>query len=120
MKKLKIITLEKLIELRENSEKFKLVETLSPESYKQGHIPGAINFPTKIGESVGEIKKVAASKGLKKSDVIVTYCASYTCRGSTNAARLLLKAGFKNVLDFKASKKGWTDAGFELEQWYLV
>ncbi len=109
MAKIKFLTLDGLLEMQTNNEKFKLVEVLSEDSFKQGHIPKAINIP------VDQLEKVAKNK-LKKTDKIVVYCASYTCHASTNAAKILLNMGFKNVLDFKGSKKTWVDAGFELEK----
>ena len=100
----------------ENKEKFKLVEALRPSDYKSGHIPGAINLPSPPDMKAKDMAKEAAKIGLKKTDTIIVYCASYTCHASTRASRLLMASGFKNVLDFKASKKGWVDAGFELEK----
>jgi len=116
MPKLKLITLETLLEMMENEEDFKLVETLSPESFSSGHIPGAVNIPTPRELTSKQMRAEAVRLGINKTDVVVTYCASYTCVASTRAARLLLEAGFINVLDFKASKKGWVDAGFELKR----
>ena len=107
MAKVKFLALDGLLEMQTNNEKFALVEVLSEDSYKKGHIPGAINIP------VDELAEEAPKK-LKKTDTIVVYCASYTCHASTNAAKMLLDMGFKKVLDFKGSKKAWTDAGFEL------
>ncbi|MBI2654388.1 rhodanese-like domain-containing protein [Candidatus Woesearchaeota archaeon] len=109
MKKIKFIAIEQLLEMIENKENFKLVEVLKEEGYKEGHIPGAINIP------VDNLKEMAP-KQLEKTDAIVVYCASYQCHASTNAARILLDMGYNKVLDFKASKKGWVDAGFELEK----
>ena len=109
MAKIKFISLDRLLEMQTNSEKFVLIEVLSEDSYKKGHIPGAINIP------VDELREEASEK-LKKTDTIVVYCASYTCHASTNAAKMLLDMGFKKVLDFKGSKKTWVDSGFELEK----
>ena len=109
MTKIKFMTIEQLLEMMENKEKFKLVEVLSQDSFRQGHLPGAINIP------VDNLNN-EASKKLKKTDTVVVYCASYTCHASTNAAKMLLEMGYKNVLDFKGSKKIWVDAGFELEK----
>ena len=108
MGKVKFLALDGLLEMQTNNEKFVLVEVLSEESYKKGHIPEAINIPVdRLAEE--------APKKLKKTDTIVVYCASYTCHASTNAAIMLMKMGYKKVLDFKGSKKTWVDAGFELE-----
>jgi len=115
MEKIKLITLEQLMEMDVNGQKFKLVEVLGEDSFKKGHIPGAINIPVPKDITVKELTEVSKVKGVKKTDTIVTYCASYPCHASTRAATLFLKAGFKKTLDFKASKKGWVDAGFELE-----
>ena len=109
MKKIKFMSIEQLLEMIENNEKFKLVEVLGEDSFKQGHIPGAVNIP------VDQLGKSAKNK-LKKTDRIVVYCAGYTCHASTNAAKILLNMGYKNVFDFKGSKKAWVDAGFELER----
>ncbi len=115
MSKVRLITLEKLLELKENDERFRLVEVLGEDSFKRGHIPEAINVPVPKDMTPAQLLVVAEEKGIKKTDVIVTYCASYPCHASTRAAKLFLKAGFETVLDFKASKKGWVGAGFELE-----
>ena len=109
MKKVRFISMEQLLEMMENKYKFRLVEVLSEDSYKDGHIPNSINIP------VDNLEK-DAGKNLKKTDTIVVYCASYKCPASTNAAKILLKMGYSKVFDFKGSKKAWVDAGFELEK----
>ncbi len=109
MVKIRFITIEKLMEMMVNHEKFKLVEVLHEDNFKEGHIPGAINLP------IGGLAELA-KKHLKKTDTIVVYCASYACHASTKAAEILLKMGYKKTFDFKASKKGWVDAGLELEK----
>lgn len=109
MEKLTFITLEKLLEMKANDEKFKLVEVLSEESYNEGHIPGAINIP------FGELESLK-DKYLKKTDTIVVYCTNYACHGSTRAARKLLDLGYKKTVDFKAGKRGWKHFGLELEK----
>ncbi|MFX1521162.1 MAG: rhodanese-like domain-containing protein, partial [Promethearchaeota archaeon] len=45
----------------------------------------------------------------------VVYCTSESCLKSTDAAKKLLEMGYENVFNFKAGKKGWEDAGFELD-----
>ena len=109
MKKIILITIEKLLEMKVNSEKFKLVEVLSEESYNEGHIPNAINIPLDELVSLGD-------KFLEKNDVIVLYCGSYRCQRSTKAAKILMELGYENTLDFKAGKRGWVHSGLKLEK----
>jgi rhodanese-related sulfurtransferase len=108
MSKVKFITIEDLLEMKANNEKFKLVDVLEEEEFKKGHIPGAVNTPL---EKLPTLAKIH----LKKSDKIVVYCARYACQASTKAARTLLKMGYKKTLDFKAGKKGWLHMGLDLE-----
>ena len=107
--KIKFLAIEGLLEMIENKEDFRLVEVLREDSYNKGHIPGAINIPADMMQGL-------ASKQLDKNDTIIVYCANYGCHASINAARVLLDLGYKKVLDFKAGKKGWVDAGLELEK----
>jgi rhodanese-related sulfurtransferase len=109
MKKLTFITIERLLEMNANDEKFTLVDVLSEESYKDGHIPGAINIPLGNLESLAE-------RYLDRKDTIVVYCGSYSCQASTKATRKLLEMGYENTLDFKAGKRGWQHTGLGLEK----
>ena len=106
--KVKFITIENLLEMKTNNEKFKLIEVLPEEEFEKGHIPGAINLP------LDNLETIAKSR-LKKNDKIVVYCGSYACQASTKAATTLLKMGYKKTLDFKAGKKGWLHTGLALE-----
>lgn len=108
MPKVKFITIENLLEMKTNNEKFKLIEVLPEEEFEKGHIPGAINLP------LDNLETLAKSR-LKKNDKIVVYCGSYACQASTKAAITLLKMGYKKTLDFKAGKKGWLHTGLDLE-----
>jgi rhodanese-related sulfurtransferase len=109
MAKLTFITLEKLLEMQANEEDFVLVDALDEDVYKEGHIPGAINIPSE------RIAQEAAEK-VGQGATIVTYCANYKCEASTVAAAKLMDLGYENTLDFKAGKKAWKEAGFELEK----
>lgn len=107
--KLRFITIEKLLEMKANNEMVTLVDVLSEESFKAGHIPGAINIPLGSLESLAE-------RYLNKKDTIVVYCGSYSCQASTKAARKLLEMGYENTFDFKAGKRGWQHTGLGLEK----
>ena len=64
MKRIKFISIEQLLEMIENKDDFKLVEVLSEDSYKEGHIPNAISIP------VDNLEKEAGNK-LDETDTIV-------------------------------------------------
>ncbi|MCL5072289.1 MAG: rhodanese-like domain-containing protein [Actinobacteria bacterium] len=108
MNEIKKITAEELYEKIKNKEKFKLVDVLLPSSYKDWHIPGAINI------QIDEISD-NASKFLEKNDEVIVYCASFECQASTRAANELKKLGFKNVTDYKGGKKEWKEKGLPVE-----
>lgn len=105
---IEFIPIEKLLQFKETNTDFKLVEVLKAEYYNQGHIPGAISIPySMIDEKAPQL--------LAKDEKIIVYCASYQCKISTRAAEKLVKLGFNHVMDYKAGKRGWKQAGFELE-----
>lgn len=107
--KLHFITIERLLEMKANDEKFALVDVLSEESYREGHIPGPINLPLEKLESL-------ADSTLNKQDMIVVYCSGYSCQASTKAAIKLQVMGYQKILDFKAGKRGWQHTGLDLEK----
>lgn len=48
----------------------KVVETLAPERYRQGHLPGALNIPPE------NVRQLASQLLPNKEVEIVTYCAN--------------------------------------------
>ena len=105
---LEFVTMERLLEMKENNEEFTLVEALPEKNYKEGHIPGAVNVPPdQVDEKASE---------LDKDKLVIVYCASYKCPASTKVVRKLQELGFKKVLDFKAGKQAWINAELELEK----
>jgi len=107
---IKTISVEKLLEMRTSGQDFILIEVLSEEHFKNGHIPGAIHIPV---EDLTE--ENLTEKNISKEDIIVVYCTTYSCPASTDAAKKLLEMGYEKTYDFKAGKQGWDSAGFELE-----
>ncbi|HEV2616459.1 MAG TPA: rhodanese-like domain-containing protein [Candidatus Acidoferrales bacterium] len=61
--------LKKKIDRHDN---FILMETLAPEAYEKGHLPGAVNVP------LGHLQELASKLAPKKDSEIVVYCASPT------------------------------------------
>lgn len=105
---IKKITRDDLVRLMSSKKAFKLIDVLSHDSYEEEHIKGSISLP------VDEIAQRAKAM-FKKSDTLVTYCASFECQASTNAAEKLLALGFKRVLDYKGGLKDYKEAGYPME-----
>jgi rhodanese-related sulfurtransferase len=102
-----LISKEVLLELMKKNDGLVIVDVLSPENYANGHIKGAINIP------LAQLDKSLDS--LKKYKTIVVYCASYKCQASVKAAKLLMKHGFTNVLDYKGGIKEWFENKLPVE-----
>jgi rhodanese-related sulfurtransferase len=64
------ISTEDLKAKLDHMDSIKVVETLAPERYREGHIPGALNIPPE------QIKELAPQLLPDKDAEIVTYCAS--------------------------------------------
>ena len=74
----------------EEESEYLLVDVRTPAEYGRGHIPTATNTPhTQIGRTPPTQDKDA---------LIVLYCASGI--RSSQAARVLRRAGYTNVIDF--------------------
>jgi rhodanese-related sulfurtransferase len=65
------ITRDELKKKIDRREKFALVETLAPDSFKKGHLPGAVNLPP------DRVKELAAKVLPDKNADIVVYCGSH-------------------------------------------
>lgn len=89
---------------------FKLVETLAPEQFREGHLPGAINIPP------DQVSTLAPTLLPDKQAEVITYCASRTCHASADAARELVKLGYTNVRHYAGGKADWTFAGLPTER----
>jgi rhodanese-related sulfurtransferase len=102
------ITREALKARMDAKEDFVLVDVLSPDSYRQAHLPGAVNIP------FSDIEGEAQSRLPRGKDIIV-YCASFQCHASPEAARKLEEIGFARVIDYEGGLADWRDAGYPVE-----
>ncbi|MDQ8045981.1 MAG: rhodanese-like domain-containing protein [Solirubrobacteraceae bacterium] len=87
-----------------------VVETLGPQHYEEGHIPGAIHIGFR------EVAQRAPELLPDRDAAIVTYCSNLACRNSEAAANQLIALGYSNVRKFAEGKDDWRDAGLPLEQ----
>ncbi len=84
-----------------------VVNVLDPKWYELGIIQGSKKIPLK--ELDQRIKE------LDKSKEVVTYCASYECSASSEAARKLEAKGFQ-VSAYEGGIKEWKEAGYPTEK----
>lgn len=107
---MKTITTEELRDKIDRKEDFLLINTLSEDSFKQTHIPDAVNIPQDRDDFVSRVEDAAGGK----DKTIVVHCANEACHSSTKAAEKLEAAGFANVFDYEGGAKGWQEAGEKL------
>jgi rhodanese-related sulfurtransferase len=87
---------------------FVVLDVRSPQAYKAGHVPGAINLPH------GRI--VERNLTQFDSDILfVVYCNGPHCNGADRAAVRLARLG-KKVKKMIGGIEGWKDEGFTLEK----
>ncbi len=84
-----------------------IIDVNGSDSYKSGHIPGAIDFTA--------TKDIAAVLPKDKNALIVAYCGGPKCSAYKQAATAAEKLGYKNVKHLSAGISGWKDAGEKTE-----
>jgi len=85
-----------------------IIDVNGDESFKAGHVPGALDFAT--------IKdNLAASLPKKKDALIVAYCGNPKCGAYLKAAKAAQKLGYTNIKHMSAGISGWKAAGMKTE-----
>jgi rhodanese-related sulfurtransferase len=91
------------------SKKAVIIDVNGSDSFKSGHVPGAVDFEALNG-------KLAAVLPKDKNALIVAYCGGPQCRAYQAAAKAAEKLGYKNVKHMSAGIAGWKAAGEKLEK----
>ena len=86
------------------SKKAVIIDVNGTESYKKGHVPGAINYEAVSGKLAKVLPK-------DKDALIVAYCGGPKCKAYQAAASAAEKLGYKNVKHMSAGISGWLQAG---------
>ena len=84
-----------------------LLDVRSPEGYRKGHLPGAVNIP--FEELPGRLAELS-----KQKDLIV-YCWNVTCILCTKAAYVLASKGYV-ARELLGGIEEWQKAGFPVEK----
>ncbi|HLH55531.1 MAG TPA: rhodanese-like domain-containing protein [Verrucomicrobiae bacterium] len=91
------------------SKQVTLLDANGSDSFKEGHIPGAIDF-------TANKEKLAKVLPKDKNALIVAYCGGPQCQAYQAAAKAAEKLGYKNVKHLTAGISGWHDAGEKMEK----
>lgn len=91
------------------TKKATIIDVNGSESYKEGHVPGALDFD--------EVeKKLASVLPADKNALVIAYCGNPRCKAYEAAAEAAHKLGYKNVKHMSAGIAGWKKAGEALEK----
>ena len=85
-----------------------LLDANGSDSYKEGHIPGAIDFAANKDH-------LATLLPADKNTLVVAYCGGEKCTAYKAAAAAAVKLGYTNVKHFAPGMSGWRESGQTVE-----
>jgi rhodanese-related sulfurtransferase len=85
-----------------------IIDANGPDSYKAGHVPGALSWADIKGD-------LAAKLPADKNTLIVAYCGNPKCVAYAQAAVAAKKLGYTNIKHMSAGIAGWNDAKLPTE-----
>ncbi|MFA6288547.1 MAG: rhodanese-like domain-containing protein [Opitutaceae bacterium] len=91
------------------SGKVAVIDVNGTDSFKSGHIPGAIDFEANEA-------KLASLLPADKSTLVVAYCGNPQCGAYKQGASAAEKLGYTNVKHFALGIQGWKKAGENAEK----
>ena len=86
-----------------------ILDVNGSESYKAGHIPGAIDY-------VANKKQIASLLPADKNALVVAYCGNPSCHAYAAAADAAVALGYTNVKHFAGGIDGWKQSGAAVEK----
>ncbi|GMV79633.1 MAG: hypothetical protein AMXMBFR7_08170 [Planctomycetota bacterium] len=88
--------------------KVTLIDCNGADSYKKGHIPGAIDFSAAKDDLAKHLPE-------DKTALVVAYCGGPKCNAYKAGAAAAQKLGYTNVKHFSGGSSGWTAGGEQLK-----
>ena len=85
-----------------------IIDVNGDDSFKAGHVPGALNF-------VAIKDNYALNLPKKKDALIIAYCGNPKCGAYLKAAKAAEKLGYTNIKHMSAGISGWKAAGMKTE-----
>jgi rhodanese-related sulfurtransferase len=85
-----------------------IIDVNGDESFKAGHVPGALNFAAIENDLAAKLPK-------KKDALIIAYCGNPKCGAYLRAAKAAEKLGYTNIKHMSAGIYGWKAAGMKTE-----
>ncbi len=113
---MKPISRSELQQMIHHEKSLVLIDLLDVDSFRDYHLPNAINIPYNNRNFFEEVELLVP----RKDTPIVFYCSNHECQASYAAAIRLEDAGYKNVYDYEAGKVDWKLASFPVESSYAA
>jgi rhodanese-related sulfurtransferase len=85
-----------------------IIDANSPDSYKAGHVPGALSWAEIKGD-------LAAKLPADKNALIIAYCGNPHCPAYAQAAVAAKKLGYTNIKHMVDGIDGWNAAKLPTE-----
>ena len=86
------VSMDDIVKIMDENKDYVIVDVRTPNEYKEGHIPNAINIPNET------INETVYNKLKDKNQLILIYCRSGS--RSRQAAYKMQKLGYTNLVDF--------------------
>ena len=86
------VSMDDIVKIMNENKNYVIVDVRTPDEYKEGHIPNAINIPNET------INETVYDKLQDKNQLILIYCRSGS--RSRQAAYKMQKLGYTNLVDF--------------------
>lgn len=86
-----------------------LLDVNGSDSFKEGRIPGAIDF-------IAQKARLAAMLPKDKQALVVAYCGNEYCTAYLAAATAAMELGYTNVKHYAPGIEGWKDSGARTEK----